>query len=52
MARASGRKGMVKLRLNALGRHLLRKDGRLAVRIMSRDGDIDDVFRTVLKLRR
>ncbi|MDA0172447.1 hypothetical protein OJ998_25305 [Solirubrobacter taibaiensis] len=52
VARASGRNGAVKLRLNALGRRLLRKDGRIAVRITSRDGDVDDGFRTVLKLRR
>ena len=49
----SGRKGMVKLRLNALGRHLLRKDGRLGGSDHGPvTGDIDDVFRTVLKLRR
>jgi hypothetical protein len=52
VARASGRRGAVKLRLNALGRRLLRKDGRLDVTIALRDGQSFERFRTVLKLRR
>ena len=52
MARASGRKGAVKLRLNVRGRRLLRKTGRLDVTIALRDGHIFERFRTVLTLRR
>ena len=46
-----GRRDRVVLRLNALGRSLLRRDRRLAVRIEFRERPTVEDFRTVLRLR-
>ncbi|MDA0171805.1 hypothetical protein OJ998_22080 [Solirubrobacter taibaiensis] len=48
---ARGRRDRVVLRLNALGRSLLRRDRRLAVRIELRERPSVESFRTVLRLR-
>ena len=52
VARARGRTGAVTLRLNALGRRLLERRGRLDATVTIRDGHIFESFRTVLSLRR
>jgi Ca2+-binding RTX toxin-like protein len=51
VARARGKKFGVRLRLNADGRRLLRRTGRLDVTIATRDGHIFEGFRTRLRLR-